>query len=44
MSSPRLHLDADASVKALQTALVARGHDVTPTPNDWMAAEAGDEA
>lgn len=40
---PRLHLDADASIKALQVALVARGHDVTRTPNAWMALDAGDE-
>ena len=44
MSEPRLHLGADASFKALQVALVARGHDVTRTPNDWIAADAGDEA
>ena len=43
MSRPRLHLDADASIKALQTALVARGHDVTRTPNEWMALDASDE-
>jgi hypothetical protein len=40
---PRLHLDADASRKALQKALLARGHDVTRTPNDWMALDATDE-
>lgn len=38
-----LHLDADTSCKALQTALVARGHDVTRTPNEWMARDASDE-
>ena len=43
MSKPRLHLDADASIKALQAALVARGHDVTRTPNEWMARDASDE-
>ncbi|TEU10150.1 MAG: hypothetical protein E3J21_27075 [Anaerolineales bacterium] len=43
MSKPRLHLDADASIKALQAALVAHGHDVTRTPNEWMAADASDE-
>jgi hypothetical protein len=40
----RLHLDADASNKALAAALAARGHDVTRTPNAWMLREAGDEA
>ena len=43
MSKPRLHLDADASIKALQTALSDRGHDVTRTPNEWMAIDADDE-
>jgi len=43
MSRPRLHLDADASIKALQNALVARGHDVTRTPNEWMRLDASDE-
>ena len=43
VSRPRLHLDADASIKALQDALVARGHDVTRTPNEWMALDASDE-
>ncbi len=38
-----LHLDADASVKALERALTARGHDVTRTPTDWMASDASDE-
>jgi hypothetical protein len=40
----RLHLDADTSIKALYGALTARGHDVTRTPNAWMAPDAGDEA
>ena len=44
MSRPRLHLDADASIKALQAALVARGHDVTRTPNEWVTRDASDEA
>ncbi len=44
MSKPLLHLDADASMKALHTALVNRGHDVTRTPNDWMPLDASDEA
>jgi hypothetical protein len=43
MPKPRLHLDADASIKALQTALLDRGHDVTRTPNEWMAIDASDE-
>ena len=43
MSKPRLHLDADTSIKALHTALVKRGHDVTRTPNDWMPIDATDE-
>lgn len=43
MARPRLHLDADASIKALHRALVSRGHDVTRTPNDQVAADASDE-
>jgi hypothetical protein len=43
MSKPRLHLDADASMRALHGALVARGHDVTRTPNEWIARDAGDD-
>lgn len=42
-SIPKLHLDADASSKALQRALRERGYDVTRTPNDWVGAEASDE-
>lgn len=42
MAKPRLHLDADASVKALVNTLREFGHDVTRTPNDWMPAEASD--
>ncbi len=42
MSEVRLHLDADASRKALHRALVERGHDVTRTPCDWMPHEADD--
>lgn len=38
-----LHLDADASSKALHTALIDRGHDVTRTPTDWMPFDASDE-
>jgi Domain of unknown function (DUF5615) len=42
MATLRLHLDADTSMKALHTALVTRGHDVTRTPNVWIAREASD--
>ena len=43
MAPPKLHLDADSSIRALHKALLARGHDVTRTPADWIAADAGDE-
>ena len=43
MPEPRLHLDADTSSKSLQAALIARGHDVTRTPNEWMARDDSDE-
>ena len=43
MPEPKLHLDADASIKALHAALVARGHDVTRTPTEWIARDADDE-
>lgn len=43
MPELRLHLDADTSSKALYQALVERGHDVTRTPNEWMARDASDE-
>jgi len=42
MPEPRLHLDADASQKALQKALLKLGHDVTRTPNEWMSLDAAD--
>ena len=42
-SAPKLHLDADASSKALQQALLNRGLDVTRTPNEWIRADASDE-
>jgi Domain of unknown function (DUF5615) len=42
MAPPRLHLDADTSMKALHTTLVTRGHDVTRTPNAWITREASD--
>lgn len=38
-----LHLDADASSKALHSALLARGHDVRRTPTEWMPLDASDE-
>jgi hypothetical protein len=43
MTRPRLHLDADASIRSLHSALTERGHDVTRTPNEWIAADASDE-
>ncbi len=43
MGEPRLHLDADASSTALHEALVARGHDVTRTPTNWVGRKASDE-
>lgn len=42
MRKPRLHLDEDASIKALVRALRERDHDVTRTPNEWMALDADD--
>ena len=39
----KLHLDADASLRALERALIARGHDVTRTPTPWMPLDATDE-
>lgn len=43
VARPRLHLDADASIRALHSALTERGHDVTRTPNEWITADANDE-
>ena len=43
MAEPRLHLDADTSIRSLYEALSRGGHDVTRTPNDWMPADASDE-
>ena len=43
VTRPRLHLDADASQKALYKALLDLGHDVTRTPTDWMPLDASDE-
>ena len=42
MCKLRLHLDADTSIRALHTALLKRGHDVTRTPNAWMPVDASD--
>jgi hypothetical protein len=42
VSNLRLHLDADASIKALHSALTVRGHDVTRTPNEWIPQDASD--
>lgn len=44
MAKARLHLDADASIKAVYNALRERGHDVTRTPNDWITFDAEDKA
>ena len=41
-SEPRLHLEADASSKALYRAWTGRGLDVTRTPTDWMPRDASD--
>jgi hypothetical protein len=44
MSKPRLHLDADVSIKSLYDELKKRNHDVTRTPTDWISMDASDEA
>ena len=36
MARPKLHLDADTSIKPLRTLLTGMGNDVTRTPNEWM--------
>jgi len=41
--APRLHLDADTSIKSLYHALQERGFDVTRTPNEWLPEDASDE-
>lgn len=43
MSKPKLHLDADASQKALLQALLDRGHDVTRTPHAGLPRDADDD-
>lgn len=42
MPEPRLHLDADTSIRSLHQALLGRGHDVTRTPNAWVRQDASD--
>jgi hypothetical protein len=44
VAKPRLHLDADASIKAVYNVLRERGHDVTRTPNEWILFDADDKA
>jgi hypothetical protein len=43
MPKPKLHLDADASQKALLEALRKRGHDVTRTPQPGLPFDADDD-
>ena len=43
MARPKLHLDADASQKALLEALRKRGHDVTRTPQPGLPMDASDD-
>jgi hypothetical protein len=43
MSKPKLHLDADASQKALLQALLKRSHDVTRTPHPGLLLDADDD-
>lgn len=43
MARVRLHLDADVSRKSLHQALLDLGHDVTRTPESWIARDASDE-
>jgi hypothetical protein len=43
MPKPKLHLDADASQKALYTALLKRGHNVTRTPQPGLPRDADDD-
>jgi len=44
MTEPKLHLDADASKKAIKKALITLDHDVTRTPCVWMPLDASDES
>jgi hypothetical protein len=43
MSKPKLHLDADASQKALLEALLKRGHGATRTPQPGLPLDADDD-
>lgn len=43
MARTRLHLDVDTSIRSLYRALLARSHDVTRTPNEWIKLDASDE-
>jgi hypothetical protein len=43
MTNPKLHLDADASRKALLDSLIVRGHDVTRTPQPGLPDDATDD-
>jgi hypothetical protein len=43
MPKPKLHLDADASQKALLEALLKRGHDVTRAPQPGLPFDADDD-
>jgi hypothetical protein len=43
MAKAKLHLDADASQKALLEALLKRGHDVTRTPQPGLLLDADDD-
>ncbi|MEP7013036.1 MAG: DUF5615 family PIN-like protein [Acidobacteriota bacterium] len=43
MPKLRLHLDADTSNRALEKALVEKGHDVSRTPAPWIPFDADDE-
>ena len=43
MSSPKLHLDMDSSRRDLFKALLAKGYDVTRTPNKDVREDASDE-
>ena len=43
MGKPKLHLDADCSRKALLEGLLARGHDVTRTPQADLPYDASDD-
>ncbi len=44
VARPKLHLDADTSIKTLYRTLRDQGFDVTRTPSEWMPSDASDEA